>query len=75
MQSNMNYRVILAIQVYINDNIKNLRPIANTMGISYQQLYQKIYNRETMDIATYSELCSAFGVKMDYFINKAKEIV
>ena len=61
--------IINRIRDYIHDGGYNIRILAQDLGMSYQQFYQKLYNRESIDISTYGQLCKIFDVSPDYFVS------
>lgn len=62
--------VVENINNYIDDHKINIRTLANAMGLTYQQMYHKLYDRRSIDIITYFNLCDFFEVDYDYFMPK-----
>lgn len=62
------FEIISRVRDYIQNHGYNIRILAQDLGMSYQQFYQKLYNRESIDISTYVQLCKEFGVSPDYFV-------
>lgn len=63
----MEYEIMQRVRAYIEDNALSLWTLARGMGLTYQQLYQKIYNRKCLDLTVYMQLCNQFDVPYDYF--------
>lgn len=62
-------QIIQRVRDYIQDNNIPVRTLASYMGLTYDQLYQKIFNRQSLDILTYMQLCRLFDVDADEFIS------
>lgn len=65
--------IICRVREYITDKGYNIRLLAQELEMSYQQFYQKLYNRESIDISTYIKLCRVFEVSPDYFVEDLVE--
>jgi len=56
------------VRNYIKENGISIKDLANSMGLKYDQLFQKLYNRESIDISTYIQICCLLDVSPDYFV-------
>lgn len=56
------------VRGYIKENGISIRDLADSMNLKYDQLFQKLYNRESIDISTYIQLCCLLNVEPDYFV-------
>ena len=63
----MEFEIIQRVRDYIEDNALSLWTLARGIGLTYQQLYQKLYNRKCLDLTIYMQLCNQFEVPYDYF--------
>lgn len=63
------FKIVQRVRDYIQENNIPVRVLASHMGLTYDQLYQKIFNRQSMDILTYMQLCRLFDVDADDFIS------
>lgn len=62
-------KIVMRVREYIQENNIPVRTLASYMGLTYDQLYQKIFNRQSIDIVTYMQLCRLFDVDADDFIS------
>ena len=61
--------ILNRVQAYLKDQGVPLGVLARSLGMTYDQLFQKLYNRQTIDISTYIQICRYLDVSPDYFVN------
>lgn len=64
-----NEKIKKRVAAYIVENNINLADLANTIGIDYAALYQRIYYRQRYDLVFYVVLCNALDVSLETFLS------
>lgn len=63
-----NDKIKKRISAYVVENNINLADLADSLGIDYAGMYQRVYYRQRYDLTFYVALCKALNVPVDTFL-------
>lgn len=64
-----NDKIKKRVSSYIVENNVSLAELANTLGIDYSNMYQRVYYRQRYDLTFYVALCRALDVPLETFLS------